>query len=367
MARNRIIYQSEALYAGPSPATGNHFTDQTNLTGNLVKQLHRVQSANYSFNIARQDVNQFGELAAIDRVILESPTVSLDFSYLLNSLANEEELGFAPLDGSSSCISGILNKTQDERNYFIRTVAEGTDALGVASGAANQNVIGVGNGFISSYSTEGSVGNFPTVTVNVEALNMAFDAGTTGNYIPAVNPTDGVKNTTIKYALPTAVSSIGASSVSALRPGDITLNLGEFDTDNAGGTKVSDAKIQSYTLSFDLAREPLQKLGSKFAFAREITFPVTVTLSVDALVGDLTTGNLADLIVADKNYDLSVTLKNPTTSAEQVKYTLKRAKLDSQEFSSSIGDNKSVTLTFSSQIGGPSQTDRGLFMSGVKD
>ena len=108
MARNRIIYQSEALYAGPSPATGNHFTDQQNLSGNLVKQLHRVQSANYSFNIARQDVNQFGELAAIDRVILESPTVSLDFSYLLNSLANEEELGFAPLDGSSSCISGLL-------------------------------------------------------------------------------------------------------------------------------------------------------------------------------------------------------------------------------------------------------------------
>ena len=26
MARNRIIYQSEALYAGPSPATGDHFS-----------------------------------------------------------------------------------------------------------------------------------------------------------------------------------------------------------------------------------------------------------------------------------------------------------------------------------------------------
>ena len=38
MARNRIIYQSEALYAGPSPATGNHFTDQALETGNLVKQ-----------------------------------------------------------------------------------------------------------------------------------------------------------------------------------------------------------------------------------------------------------------------------------------------------------------------------------------
>jgi hypothetical protein len=366
MARNRIIYQSEALYAGPSPASGNHFSGG-NTGNNLVNQLQRIQSANYSFNIARQDVNQFGELAAIDRVILESPTVSLDFSYLLNSFGNEELLGFGPLDtDQTSCISGMLNKTSDERNYFIRTVSEGTDALGVGTGAAGQNVIGIGNGFITSYSTEGSVGNFPTVTVNVEALNMSFDAGVTGNHIPAVLPTDGSKITGVKYALDAVVSSAvtGASGVSALRPGDITVDISAY---GGGGVSVSDAKIQSYTLSFDLARDPLQKLGSKFAFAREIQFPVTVSMSVQALLGDLTTGNLSDIITTDSNYDLSVALKHPTTSAIQAKYFLKRAKLDSQEFSSSIGDNKSVTLNFSTQIGGPSQTDRGLFMSGVKD
>jgi hypothetical protein len=363
MARNRIIYQSEALYAGPSPATGNHFT-AGNAGGNKVNQLHRIQTANYSFNIARTDVNQFGELAAIDRVILESPTVSLDFSYILNSFANEELLGFGPLDTDQvSCISGILNKTADERNYFIRTVSEGTDALGVGTAGANQNVIGIGNGFVTSYSTEASVGNFPTVTVNVEALNMQFDAGVTGNYIPAVVPADGSKITGVLYALNPVESSVGATGVSALRPGDITLDLGYAE----GGASISDAKIQSYTLSFDLAREPLQKLGSKFAFAREITFPVTVNLSVDALLGDLTTGNLADIITNDKNYDLSVAIKHPTDGSTQVKYFLKRAKLDSQEFSSSIGDNKSVTLNFSAQIGGPNQNDRGLMMSGVKD
>ena len=361
MARNRIIYQSEALYAGPSPATGNHFEDQATESGTLVKQLHRIQTANYSFNIARTDVNQFGELAAIDRVILESPTVSLDFSYLLNGLKNEEILGFGPLNSATvSCISGILNKTSDERNYFIRTTAEGADALGVASSASNQSVIGIGNGFVTSYSSEASVGNFPTVTLNVEALNMSFDSAVTGKHIPAVNPTDGTKITGINYALLPAVSSVGATGISALRPGDITLDIPYTE----GGVSITDAKIQSYTLSFDLAREPLQKLGSKFAFAREITFPVTVNLSIDALVGDLTTGNLADIIGLDKNYDLTITLKN-TDNTPQVRYYLRRAKLDSQEFSSSIGDNKSVTLNFSTQIGGPNQNDRGLMMSGV--
>lgn len=361
MPRNRVIYQSEAVYAGPSPATGDHFT-LGNTGDNKVNQLQRIQTANYSFNITRTDVNQFGELSTIDRVILESPTVSLDFSYLLNSLSNESVLGFAPLDTFEvTCISGILNKTQDERNYFIRTVGEGQDALGVGSGVANQNVIAIGNGFITSYSSEASVGNFPTVTVNIEGLNMQFDAGSTGNHIPAVNPADGSKITGQLYALDTAMSSIGATGVSALRPGDITFDLAQPQ----GGVTLTDAKIQSYTLSFDLAREPLNKLGSKFAFAREITFPVTVSLSIDALVGDLTTGSLADLITADKDYGLGVNIKHPTEDKYQVRYRLQKAKLDSQEFSSSIGDNKSVTLNFSCQIGGPSQTDRGLFMSGV--
>ena len=91
MPRNRIIYQSEAVYAGPSPATGFHFgtfapgiggnSNDLNNATNLVNQIQRVQTANYSFNVDRTDVNQFGQLAAIDRVILTSPTVSLDFSY----------------------------------------------------------------------------------------------------------------------------------------------------------------------------------------------------------------------------------------------------------------------------------------------
>ena len=91
MAKNRIIYQSEALYAGPAPATGFHLGQRSlatiaatgvdsvgaGLMGvSFVNQLQRIQTANYSFNITRQDVNQFGELAAIDRVI-QSRTVSL--------------------------------------------------------------------------------------------------------------------------------------------------------------------------------------------------------------------------------------------------------------------------------------------------
>tara|TARA_S200002703_G_scaffold29347_1_gene25211 strand:+ start:758 stop:1948 length:1191 start_codon:yes stop_codon:yes gene_type:complete len=394
MARNRIIYQSESLFAGPAPATGFHLITGTSTLAkgfpttagvacsSRVNQIQRVQTANYSFNIARQDVNQFGELAAIDRVILESPTVSLDFSYILGSLVNESNLGFSITKSGNtnviSAMSGILNKTTDERNYFIKTVAEGADALGDnpkdAGVSAASSVIGIGNAFVTSYSTEGAVGDFPTASVSVEALNMDFVPGVSGNHIPAVTPEDGQKITDNFYALPSGESNVGASGVSALRPGDIGLSFYPNGSDStlAGftGVSITDAKIQSYTLSFDLARDPLQKLGSKFAFAREITFPVTVSLSVDANLGDLTTGSLADAIDEDSNYDVNIVLNNPghgtaNPNSAMARYVLKKCKIDSQEYSSDIGSNKSVSLGFSAQIGGPAQTDVGLFMSGV--
>lgn len=379
MPRNRIIYQSEALYAGPCPATGAHFEGggNTNVSGdvNLVQQIQRVQTANYSFNIDRTDVNQFGQLAAIDRVVLTSPTVSLDFNYLFANLANEELLGFTiqktgaagAVSAEVSCISGILNKSQDERNYFIKTTAEGTDAVG---NTANQvGVISVGNGFITSYSQEASVGNFPTASVSVEGLNMKFDTEASGRQLPAINPTNGKIIANRLFSLPHAEQNNNtnniSSGISVLRPGDITFSLPSVIGATSSGE--NQFNIQSYTLSFDLARTPIEKLGSRFAFAREIDFPLTVSLSLDAQVTDMTSGNLANLVDNDAStsYNPIVTIKKPGTEDVVARLSLKNAKLDSQEYSSDIGSNKTVTLNFSSQIGGPEDKNNGLFISGL--
>jgi hypothetical protein len=442
MARNRVIYQSEALYVGPSPAVSGYFTDKTlhvpdgyvgyaadaligaawdaggdlHPSGNQIRQLHRIQTANYSFNIPRTDINQFGELAAIDRVVMDTPTVALDFSYILATMENEQNLGFVT-DGHASCISGILNKTSDEKNYFIKTVGEGRDAVGdrgphndaagtmVGGGVGAENeyefVIGVGNGFLTSYTTECSVGNFPTCTVNVEGLNMTFESGVSGAS-PAVKPESGTRLSHFKYVLPTTTGSpeTGIMSTSALRPGDITFAFakrdreavqlsGEVfqsvtadeDTYDAPGAHLGNmdskmhAKIQSYNISLDMAREPINRLGSRFAFSREITFPMTVTCTIDALVADLTTGSLSDLINCDDSYDIVVNLLRPVScpgtmtdgTAKDIfaQYWLKNAKVNSQAFSSDIGSNKSVTMEFATQVGGPSQKNQGLFMSGI--
>ena len=68
MARKRIIYQSEALFSGPSG-------------GGSSNQLHRVQDISHTVDVPRTDILEFDRLAALSREIIEAPTVGLDFTY----------------------------------------------------------------------------------------------------------------------------------------------------------------------------------------------------------------------------------------------------------------------------------------------
>jgi len=441
MARNRVIYQSQAVYASQSAYNGD-----LTASGNVVA-LQRVQSANYSFSVARQDVNQFGELAAIDRIIIDTPTVSFDTSYYVNGFGNEEALGFeitpsgVPMSGAvdavagfrnigaamTSCISGIINSetTANQKDYFILTTKEGADAADLQVTGSYESILGVGNGFITSYSTEASVGGLPTASVSVEGQNMNFVNipyipggsgiantaapaghlqngfrlgtvnGVTGvlQYIsgesPAIDATNGTKVGEM-VALPVYSGNAadgGTSEISSLRPGDITISLYAHDPaaniDNAlmngaatsqnliNGADIADAHIQSYNISFDLSRTPIDRLGSRFAFARVVDFPITASLSVDAVLADLTSGNIAEYINCDKSYDAIIKMRGANNCVSDLAnkpivaaICMRKIKLDSESFTSSIGDNKSVTLDFSNQIGGPEQTDVGIFMSG---
>lgn len=386
MPRNRVIYQSEALFNTNDNIDVSASTPSQ--TGALfINQFSRVQSCNYNFNIARKDVNQFGNLASIDRIIVEQPTVGLDFSYLLSDMNNEKNLGFSVILGQAttagitsanavqSCLSGILTSGfVNTKNYYVRTVTEGNDASAFSSDSAPNatqgNTIGLGNGFLTNYSVNAAVGDFPTVSSTLECLNMNFTAGNSGN-APGVTSAGAIAGGI--FALPQTATNPNSENalgrVSALRHGDITLTLTKTTGTAYGGTDVTTAAaIQNFSITMGLNRTPLQKLGSKYAFSREIDFPVNVSFSVNALVQDLTTGNLVDVINNDATYDAVVVLAAPasanTTLAtnEGVGYVLKRLSLDSQEISSSIGANKSVTLNFSTQVGSPQQNDRGLFM-----
>lgn len=432
--RARVIYQSEALYVGTANATGNHFTlsseslgesdptakawtaqtgyasyalasaaattasipDQYIRTG--IQQLRRVQSANYSFSLNRQDVNQFGQLARIDAVAIDPPTVSLDFSYYLTNGVNEKLIGLN-VDGATSAFtdefldggsSSAVGAGADGKNFFILTTSQGKDAVGNTEDQLEKTVIALGNGYVTNYSMEASVGGMPTATVTVDGLNLKSSTGIIDVASPAVNTNYGTPVRDQYFSIPAAVSGVlndSAADVDAetegwscLRPGDIEMHLG---TDGRAGLMETlpaaepeedynkgSCHVQSFSIDVPIGRTSLQRLGTPYGYTKVVDFPVTINVSVSAILADLKNGNVADLLWNTEEHDLSFVLREPDqygTGSRALQYTVKGALLEGESFSSSIGDNKTVDLTFTAQLGGPEDAARGLRVSGSRN
>jgi len=412
MARNRVIYQSEALFVGPK-AGGEHTAHN---------ELHRVQNISHDMSATRTDIFEFGRLAALDKVMIEAPTVSLDFGYLLTNGENEKNIGlvveqqtagyvggnYMGSDTLPNATSGIIanpGADNDEKNYYVVTVPEGLDADDDDSYSSSTNnfnsrsIVGFGNGVLSNYSINGAVGDFASASVSIEAFNISFISGqdaavsaawVSGDAIPTIKKgTNGLQAGT--FALP--APSTGQQNVFAIRPGDIILDFDvtdssaafselsvggailpsqDPDTTQEGAAAPEPMHLQNFSIEMPLARTALNRLGSTFPYYRAIDFPLNVTLNCSALLADVSTGSLVDIMCNDAKRTIEVALRNPCSANVadglgdiQSRFRLKNAQLVSQNFSASIGDNKTVDLSFEATVGGPSDLNNGLFISGT--
>ena len=372
MARNRVIYQSEALYVSKninSTTSGEH------------AQLKRVQSANYNFSIERQDVNQFGQLARIDALVLKSPTVALDFTYYPTDGYNEKALGFYVQTGNmteANFASGQMGGSSGQ-NFYIITAEEGSDlnTLAGASALSGKSAIAIGNGFLSNYTFNASVGNLPTASVSIEGLNIKSSTisgtsnGDTGNFVPSptISP---VLGTELGYTgrLVSPTEATGTTQTTALRPGDLTISFGDYTGSTATGSPLAalagndGINIQSVSLTLPLSRTPIERLGSKFAFARVVDFPIVSTLNVSAILNEIQSKSLAQMLDDNSKREITLTIKKPGQTANAMVFKFKGSQLQSESFSSSIGANKTVDLVFQTQVGGPTDTSNGIYLSG---
>lgn len=347
MPRNRIIYQSEGLFVGPTGA----LPSGVSLTG-----IQRVQSVNHSATINRTNVLQFGKLAQLDRIITTAPTVNLTFeSYLVNAV-NANRMGLVT-NGLFNTIGNILSGYTDVQNYYIALSADGTDLVGTTGAGA----FGFGNGFISNATWNGAVGDLAKESYTVDPLNYHIYDISSG-VVPTVNPRTGLESTGVFFTIPVMTTGT-ASSVAAIKHGDITASI----TDTLGFT-TNDLHIQNFNITLPLGREDILQLGTQFPFAKVITFPVTVTATFSCLAGDIASGSLADRICNDNPVNLTVTLRNPNcqgTGTVAVQFTLLQAKLDSTNYSSAIGSNATVDFNYSTLVGAPNDLGVGLLISGI--
>lgn len=297
--RNRIIYQSQAVaLSGASTAA-------------LPITINGVQSVTYGIEVGREDVNQFGALGAIDRVILEAPTATQEVSFHFPNGAVTHTI-------LNTLITGSLGTANDGLIVALDT-QEGDDF-----NSANETVSLV-SGRLSSFSLEASVGAIPTITLGFEGTALTYGAQT--------------------ISAPTSYADELTSFTGAFLSFSVTQ-----------GTSGHMAHPQSATLSFDLGSEGLQQLGiNSLVYARVPTFPATATLEVEGIAVDrgmslALAGIKAKSSESTDSDDGGRT--NVSLSLGGVLFTLVNATLDSVSYSNSIGDNATCSASFGVSIGG---------------
>lgn len=396
MSRNRITYQSEAIYV--SKCASSVSQDDHN-------QLHRVINANYGFILPREDINQYGYISRIDTLVVDAPIVSFDFSYYITDGLNESNMGFY-VQSERSVYTGIdgLETTKDlgnlsgyilsaegnflsghiisnnGRNFFIATSDESTDLN--QENILNKNIIGIGNSIITSYKLDAKVGDFPTINVTSEGLNInsaQYKSYKTSN-ITFENgyptPEVDVKNNKLLandgdiykiIKLPNPSSNTGETIIKALKPSDILLTFNEF-TENSRGFKpisnLDSIHIQSISLDISLNRSSVLELGKKYPYIKAIEFPIIASLNIGAIVSENQLKNIAECIDDSKLRSMTLSIKNPNDDSKlAVKYELRGFYLKSESFISNIGQNKNVDLVFQAEVASANDLNNGIFIS----
>ena len=396
MARNRVIYQSEALFVS---STG----------GVNFQQMIRTQDVSHAIDVPRTDINEFGKLAALSREVVEPPTVSTDFTYFLTNGINESGLGFTVrglnTEDATNCVSGLIGDDSDinKKNFYIVTSQEGVDASNNTGSYATRDtrpvsVIGVGNGFITDYTINAAVGDVPNASVSIEASNINFGTGYAGKTISDTSPPPGLPSnwygsaldydktrgvitgiqnpginenngSVLSQGIVVPGSSTGDLNVTALRPGDISLSFGQDNDEELlmGGANLPELHVQNFSFSLPVGRTALNRIGNRYPYFRAVDFPVTATMTVNAILSEQVTGNLNALLCENSKHNPIVTMNKACSDTRAFRVEMKNADVDNQSLSSTIGDNKTVDITFSTQIGGPNDLSAGVFMSGNRD
>ena len=282
---------------------------------------------------------------------------------------------------------------RDKHNFYINIAPEGVDegtgiffeetintpfneSMIAHRNAAQNQVVALGDCQMVSYSCGASVGGFAEANVSYIGNNISFLNSASGENIPSVWPKDG-ELVTGQFIIP---ESFRHNGISVLRNGDITLNL---EASNLG-QKLTGINIQSYNFSINLERSELKSLGYQFPINRPINFPIFMQGQFTAIINGYDTGSYVDLVRDDKVLNLDINVNNPNCDGwldenktglfydgmprsvdyNILNYTVNKARITSVSESSSIGQNKLSTVTFSAELN-PEDLSKGFFISGL--
>ena len=360
------LYNTSAIFVSPSPASGYCFSSG-NSGDNLLAQIPRVQSCGFSFQRPLESIMQQGQFANVEKIQVSPASATCSLEYLMLDGKAESVLGFNT-DGQGAFISGFLSKATAEHNVYASIVPEGLDNIGYTNGAST-NVIAIGNAYVESYNMTLAVGQIPKASVSLAGSNFATYTGSQLNDSVAIDYLTDQPVVGVKYSMPTAISYTGSAIPSALRPGEIELQIPSDVSINDFASGVGTMHINSVSMSINPGPDTITALGHFFPIAKKISKPVDCQFSIDALAGDIANGSLATLRCNDTAKNMRVVMHTPgcgPTGAPAIIIQFNNAKLDSRDYSLSVGGGgATVRLNFVAQVGAANDIRNGIIFSGT--
>lgn len=304
MPNNRIFYAVQAVKMKPCQGT-------TSYTYGNERVLRGVQSVGLTTNFNLEQVYQLGQLDLYSNVE-EVPDVEMTMQKVLDGT---RLLYNTATDGSSVGGGNNLALTQigDRRVDVMLGIWEDTSTLG-ASGATSTYVVTSG-AYVSSvsynFSTDGNFTEDLTLVSNNLKWNTtpygSISAFTTSGIFGSGANTPETRNVARRW-------SFGSTSV---------LPTGSGGIPTLGTNNLNNVHLNSVSISCNLGREAINKLGLRAPYYRYVNFPVEVTsefevtslsgAQIDADDYSTTTGCSSATNLVDKSIVIDICNPNDTT------------------------------------------------------
>jgi hypothetical protein len=346
--RKFTSYENIGILLGPT-GIGSSGSADTSTKESSFCQLTRVQQAVHSFSFNRIDLNQVSSFKGVDSPVVSEATIAFQASYLLTSGQNEEDLGLY-MGEDKSCLYNIYSaNAKDSRSIFLVSSNKGDNRdLNLSQNLNDTVVVGLGNSFINSYSMSAAVGDFPSSDIEFSCSNVKFDINESNDIAtgtcPSVNFVSGNFEGMPDYEIESSDFDSRVLPVSAIRPGDITLELDEIQFGQLLASTSAIIAIQSISIGLPVPRTTLNGFGSNYIYGSKPVFPAPAAISISLNETDFKQGNLDEIFSLDKRYSFTININRSSTFL--YRYKVDGAMLLSQNFSSSIGEVASVELEF---------------------
>jgi hypothetical protein len=193
------------------------------------------------------------------------------------------------------------------------------------------------------------IASFGTYTISTK-FRIEYD-GKTVTYFK-----DGVSVRSVDVPIPNTTYYFDSSFNQV--GGAITANYGTLSN-----IQYYNDTIQSLDYSLSFNRKPYRAINYKFPLLRKMEFPINGKLNTSFIVKEDFEGSFFDTLNRDDDYNVVVDFSNSRKGVDKTKLIFSGCKFTNINYDSSIGSNKTATLSFDFDLD-PDFGRRGLFVSG---